>query len=210
MTTRLLLWRHGHTEWNERHRIQGHADVPLSAHGRAQAAATAPLLAALGPAVIVSSDLQRCTATADTLATATGLPVRYDPRLRERAYGQWEGLTMAEIAQQWPESYARKSAGADAADLGHGIEQPGEVMKRVAEALHAAAEAAPEGTTVVVSHGGACRYGMFELLGWPAAQLRTVAILGNCHYTELRLDADRGWVLQAHNVGTVGGDPGYE
>lgn len=200
--TGLILWRHGHTEWNGQQRVQGHTDVPLSARGHAQAAESARLLAARHPAAIVSSDLQRCTETAAALARRTGLTVHHDPRLRERAYGQWEGLTMAEIAERWPESYARKAAGTDAADLGHGIERPAEVRKRVGEALRAAAEANPAGTTVVVSHGGACRYGLWDLLGWPMDLVAGVSVLVNCHYSELRRHPDRGWVLSAHNVGS--------
>jgi probable phosphoglycerate mutase len=208
--TTLILWRHGHTEWNAERRVQGHSDPPLSTLGHAQAAEAAPLIATHAPDAIVSSDLRRCTETAAALASQTGLPVRRDPRLRERCYGEWEGLTMAEIAQRWPESYARRIAGADAADLGHGIERPADVMKRVSEALREAADANPGGTTVVVSHGGAIRYGIFELLGLPADCLRAVYALVNCHFSELRLDPARGWVLHSHNVGIAEGPPGYE
>lgn len=208
--TILILWRHGTTDWNVARRIQGHSDTPLNPEGRAQAAAVAPLLAARRPVAIVSSDLSRCRQTAAPLAELTGLPISSDPRLRERYYGEWEGLTMAEIAQRWPESYARKTAGADAADLGHGIERPGDVMKRVGEALREAAEANPRGTTVVVSHGGAIRYGIFELLGLPVDHLRAVYALINCHFSELRFDPVRGWVLHSHNVGVAEGPPGYE
>jgi glucosyl-3-phosphoglycerate phosphatase len=208
--TTLILWRHGHTDWNSEQRVQGHTDTPLSELGRDQARGAAPLLAARAPGAIVSSDLQRCTGTAAALATLTDLPVRHDPRLRERYYGEWEGLTMAEIALRWPVSFARKAAGADAADLGHGIERPVDVMKRVGEALREIAAADPDRVTVVVTHGGSSRYGMFDLLGWPIDQLRSVHALINCHYTELRLDPSRGWLLHAHNLGVASGPPGYE
>jgi glucosyl-3-phosphoglycerate phosphatase len=208
--TSLILWRHGHTEWNSERRVQGHTDTPLSDLGRTQATEAAALLAARDPVAIVASDLRRCADTAAALAALTGLPVRHDARLRERYYGEWEGLTMPEIAQRWPESYARKTAGADAADLGHGIERPVDVMKRVGEALREAVAVAPDGVVVAVSHGGSARYGMFELLGWPVEQLRGVHALVNCHYSELRLDPDRGWLLHAHNVGVAAGPPGYE
>lgn len=208
MTT-LILWRHGNTEWNAEHRIQGHTDAPLSALGHEQAARVAPLLARRTPAAIVSSDLSRAADTAMPLSQLTGVAVRPDPRLRERCYGDWEGLTMTEIATQFPEAHARKRAGEH--DLGHGIEPPADVMKRVGEALRAAADAAEGQTTVVVTHGGSARYGMFDLLGWPIEQLGSIEILGNCHYTELRRDPVRGWMLRAHNVGLVkGGSPGYE
>jgi broad specificity phosphatase PhoE len=211
VTPTLILWRHGHTAWNGENRVQGHSDSELSATGHDQAAAAAPGLAARKPARILSSDLRRATDTAAALAQLTGQPVDRDPRLRERRYGDWEGLTMAEIAERFPAAYARRTS---QQDIGHGVEAPADVMKRMGEVLREAAEATPGGTTVVVTHGGAARYGMFELLGWPAERLGSVAALTNCHYTELRLDPTRGWMLYAHNVppitGLTGGAPGYE
>lgn len=209
--TALILWRHGNTDWNAQHRIQGHADAPLNELGRSQATAAAPLIAARRPAAIFSSDLSRCAHTAAPLAELTGLPVRHDVRLRERYYGEWEGLTNSEIAQRWPESYARKQQDADIADLGHGIEAPTDVMKRMGEVLREIAGAASAGsTTVVVTHGGSARYGLLELLGWPIDRLGGLSSLVNCHYSELRHDPSWGWSLYAHNVGVAEGEPGYE
>jgi probable phosphoglycerate mutase len=206
--TTLILWRHGTTEWNAQRRVQGHTDARLSDLGRSQAVRVAPVLAARSPDAIVASDLSRATDTAAPLAQLTGLPVRRDPRLRERNYGDWEGLTMAEVAERFPQAHASQRAGQH--DLGHGIEPPGDVLKRVGEALREIAHAHPGGTVVVVTHGGAARYGMFELLGWPPEQLGTVTVLANCHYTELSLDPSRGWTMAGHNLGPAGGTPGYE
>lgn len=207
MTT-LILWRHGATEWNAERRVQGQTDTALSGYGRTQAAVAAQMLASRKPDAIVSSDLRRCVDTAAPLAELTGLSVRLDRRLRERHYGEWQGLTMGEVAKRFPEAYARQRAGGD--DLGHGIETPQEVGKRVGEALREIADATPGGTTVVVTHGGAARYGVFELLNWPYSGIGGMAVLSNCHYTELSLDPVRGWVLKAHNVGAMEGAPGYE
>lgn len=207
MTT-LILWRHGTTEWNAERRVQGQTDTALSGYGRTQAAVAAQMLASRKPDAIVSSDLRRCVDTAAPLAELTGLSVRLDRRLRERHYGEWQGLTMGEVAERFPEAYARQRAGGH--DLGHGIETPEEVGKRMGEALREIADATPGGTTVVVTHGGAARYGVFELLNWPFSGLGGMAVLSNCHYTELSLDPVRGWVLRAHNVGAMEGAPGYE
>ena len=92
----LVLLRHGRTPWNHSGRIQGHADVELDDHGVAQAARTAPVLAALQPALIWSSDLLRARLTAAPLAEACGLPVTTDARLREFGFGPYEGLTHVE------------------------------------------------------------------------------------------------------------------
>ncbi|MFD0823271.1 histidine phosphatase family protein, partial [Micromonospora zhanjiangensis] len=57
--TRLIVWRHGNTDWNAEGRVQGQTDVPLNDLGHEQAAAAAPLLAALRPDAVVASDLRR-------------------------------------------------------------------------------------------------------------------------------------------------------
>ncbi|MGC9670512.1 histidine phosphatase family protein [Planosporangium sp. 12N6] len=197
--TRLLLWRHGQTEWNAADRIQGQSDVDLSEVGRAQAEAAAVRLVDLHPDLIVASDLRRAADTAAALAAVTGLSVSYDPRLRERHYGSWQGLTNAEIAARWPEEHARWRAGQPIREFG--IEDLDEVGKRMADALHDVSAAAPGSTIVVASHGGAIRRAVVAMLDWPDPVLRTLGILTNCHWAELRLDPRRGWQLRSYNAG---------
>jgi len=197
--TRLILWRHGNTDWNGANRVQGQTDTPLNELGRHQAARAAAVLAALHPDAIVTSDLSRAADTAAELATLTGLPARTDPRLRERHYGRWQGLTMTEIAERFPDEHARWRAGEQSP--GGGVESLDDLGKRVAQALQEAADRAPGGTTVLATHGGGARQGCGMLLGWPAEVTRTLGPLGNCRWTELRHDAVRGWQLSAHNAG---------
>ena len=71
---RLVLLRHGRTEWNETGRAQGHADVPLDEVGLAQAKEVAPVLAALRPVALWSSDLARAAQTADAVALRVVVP----------------------------------------------------------------------------------------------------------------------------------------
>jgi glucosyl-3-phosphoglycerate phosphatase len=197
--TRLIVWRHGNTDWNAGDRVQGQTDTALNDLGREQAAGAAPLLAALRPDAIIASDLQRAADTAAALAALTGLPVRTDPRLRERSYGQWQGLTMAEVASRFPEAYAQWRAGAQ--PLGCDVETLDDLGKRVGQALGEAADSVPGGTVVVATHGGAARQGCGFLLGWPQSVLRAVGPLQNCHWTDLGHDSVRGWWLRAHNAG---------
>ena len=98
----LVVWRHGQTTYNVERRFQGQSDVPLNEVGLRQAAAAARHLAALRPAAIYSSDLSRASVTAEALARLTGLTVQLDKDLRERSGGSWEGLTEAEIREQFP------------------------------------------------------------------------------------------------------------
>ncbi|MFI6132228.1 histidine phosphatase family protein [Micromonospora sp. NPDC051141] len=199
--TRLIIWRHGNTDWNAQSRVQGQTDVPLNDLGREQARAAAPVLAALRPDAIVASDLRRAADTAAALAAVTGLPVRSDPRLRERHFGEWQGLALTEAAERFPDEFARWRAGDP--DPGAGIESLHDLGTRLGAAFRDAADLAAGGTVVVATHGGGARQGVGHLLGWDHAVLRSVGSLGNCHWTELRHDDARGWHLRAHNVGLI-------
>lgn len=202
--TRLIIWRHGNTDWNAASRVQGQSDAPLNDTGRAQAAVAAPLIAALDPDVLVSSDLSRAADTAGALATLSGLPIRYDERLRERYYGKWQGRTLTEIAQEFPTEYARWRAGDPSP--GCGIESQDDLAERVGSALLEAADASPGRTIVVATHGGGARGGIAWLLGWPPEVNRTIGVLDNCHWSELRRDG-RGWRLWSYNAGALRVEP---
>jgi probable phosphoglycerate mutase len=197
--TRVILWRHGNTDWNADGRIQGQTDVPLNERGRAQALASAARLAALKPDLLVTSDLSRAAHTAAALAQLTGLTAERDARLRERSFGQWETLTSAEAKERFPASHARWVAGDS--DPGDGLEPLVDLGKRVTEVIRQAAERAPGALTVLATHGGSAKYGVAALLNWPNELLSTIRSLDNCRWTELRLEPRRGWMLGAHNVG---------
>lgn len=197
--TRVLLWRHGNTDWNAQQRTQGQLDVGLNDVGRAQAAAAAAVLATRGPQLLLTSDLGRAAQTAAALTEVTGLVAERDVRLRERHFGAWQGLTSAEVRERFPDSYARWRA-ADP-DPGDGIEALPDLGKRVSETIRQAAERAPGGTVVLAAHGGAIKYGVAALLGWPEEMLPTVAPVQNCHWVDLILQPTYGWRLSAYNVG---------
>ena len=108
--TNLCIVRHGETAWNAEGRVQGQLDVPLNEVGHAQAQAVALALRGERFSTIYSSDLQRVTQTAEPAARALGLPVRIDPRLRERHYGMFQTLKYADVKVLHPEDYARFKA----------------------------------------------------------------------------------------------------
>lgn len=105
-STRILLVRHGETDWNAAGRIQGHSDTPLNAAGRLQARRAAQRLAREPIRALYSSDLARAFETATIIGVPLGLTVVVSPQLRERRYGEWEGLTSAEIQAHYPEQFA--------------------------------------------------------------------------------------------------------
>jgi probable phosphoglycerate mutase len=101
--TRLILVRHCETELTAQRRYSGRGDVPLSPAGRAQARTVASQVAGLGVelAAVVTSPLKRCVETARAIA-GSAVPVVSDADLVECDFGDWEGLTFAEVRQRWP------------------------------------------------------------------------------------------------------------
>jgi len=141
MTT-LLLARHGETDWNRELRIQGSSDVELNDLGRRQAQALAKELTDVDLDAIYASDLSRASATAAAVAATHGLDVRFDPRLRERSFGSWEGLTREDMDAMPPGSR-------------HDGESDEEVRARMLAAVEEIAAAHPGEQVLIVSHGGA-------------------------------------------------------
>ncbi len=103
MTTRILLIRHGETEWNATGRWQGMADVPLNSTGQMQAVSLAEYLKERPISAVYSSDLQRALHTAQLIAARHNLSVVTDARLRELNLGDLQGLTLEEIIERYPE-----------------------------------------------------------------------------------------------------------
>ncbi|MFF0154326.1 bifunctional RNase H/acid phosphatase [Micromonospora sp. NPDC005203] len=152
--TRLILVRHGETEYTEQRRYSGRGDVPLSAKGRAQALATGARVAALAPSVaaVLSSPLSRCTATAAAITEALDgdVPVRTEDDLIECDFGQWEGRTFTEVREQWPgEMDAWLASPRIAPPDGESFTHVAERAQRVVTGL---VTAYPGETVVVVSH----------------------------------------------------------
>lgn len=196
----LLLVRHGETAYNAEGRYQGQCDIPLSPGGRAQARRLARRLLAAwrrgdaataegglrvppGPPVAAyASDLCRAAETAtiltDTIGQAIGrpLPVRSLPSLRERHFGAWEGLTLAEIqtqfrghdspegAETWPEVWARMDEALEGIWREHALPSSGQ-------------GSGPPPVVLVVGHGGSLRAFLCRALG-----------VGHEHVRRFRLD----------------------
>jgi broad specificity phosphatase PhoE len=151
---RVLLLRHGQSEWNALKRWQGTADPPLTALGREQAIETAWVLAGTGVEFVSvwSSDLRRASETATIIGDALGLgaPV-VDARLREAYAGEWEGMTPGEIEQRYPgwlDSHRRPDS----------FEPLHVVVARAVDVLqHVAREHGTDGAALVVAHSGFIR-----------------------------------------------------
>jgi probable phosphoglycerate mutase len=147
--TTLLLVRHGETDWNAVGRLEGHTDRPLSDYGREQARRLAEELAGEEFDAIYASDLARARETAEIVGERLRLPVGLDPDLREKDWGNWEGLTSTER-------------------LGIELvcESPQDHQKRMLAALGRIASKHPHGRALVVTHGGSMRRVQTEALGF--------------------------------------------
>lgn len=203
MTTRLILWRHGQTDYNAQARVQGRVDIPLNETGREQARAAAPGLAALAPVRIVSSPLSRAQETARALADLVGVDIELDEGLLERSFGRWEGLSRIEMESRWPEAYAAWKRGEDPADVG--VETRPAVSLRVGGTLERILEETPrvdgDQTVVVVSHGSAITLGITHLLGLDPAAWFGLRGLDNCrHGVVVPGERVPGWSLTEWNV----------
>ena len=145
---RILLVRHGQSEWNAEGRWQGQADVALSDLGRAQARAAAARVGAFD--VIASSTLMRAAETAYILSTELGIgPIVPVPDLIERNAGEWSGLTKVDIERDWP-GYLSEGKRPP------GYESDDDLWPRIEAGMRTVAELLPNKNdeALVVGHGG--------------------------------------------------------
>ena len=189
---RLLLLRHGRTAWNHSRRAQGHAPVGLDDTGHEQSRRAGELLARLSPTRLWSSDLARARQTAQHVGRACGLEVELDPRLREFAVGEREGMTFEEAAARWPHVETSLGFGEQLRDV-PGAETEDQVWRRIVPAVREHLHGlAPGEAGIVVSHGAAMKLAIAGVLGWPRESVGTLGVLDNCQWCSLELPPGRG------------------
>jgi broad specificity phosphatase PhoE len=158
---RVLIVRHGETDYNASGRWQGWLQTNLSEQGKRQVRLLAAYLQPLPLGAIYSSDLQRAIDTAQPIAQSHGLTVQTDQRLREIGLGIFQGLTRSEIQQTYPLEFDRWHN-----DHSYVVPQ-GESRLQLQERMFAAWQAIVNGDSgqqiVLVSHGGAIRWLLLKL-----------------------------------------------
>ncbi len=200
----LYLLRHGETAFSHHNRFCGRIDAPLTAEGRAMAAAFADAYAGVPWDAILTSSRTRTVDTATPIAARVGLEVRRDLRLDEMSYGDWQGLSKTEAAARDPLHFARwledPSIGAPGGEL------PRDVAARAMAAIDDLRARHPRGNVLVVSHKAALRILFCRLLGvdvrryrtvdWPVAGVTRIDLDGDA--LSLRMFADTSHLSGRH------------
>ena len=200
---RVILWRHGRTQWNLELRWQGQSDIEMDEVGRGQADEAAAVLVGLAPTKIVSSPLLRAQDTAGRLASRAGLAVLLDDRLMETNGGQWEGMTQSEIRQSHSADLHRWFTDSEA-KAGVTGESRVEIASRFAAAVRHHSE--DGGTVVFVTHGGIVRAGLLELLDLPLDRVGVFKVLNNCGWAVLDHDEATGH-FRVNDYNRTAGEP---
>lgn len=173
---KLLLVRHGETEWNKLGKFQGHCDIALNARGLAQARETAQAVVAWQHSAVYASPLCRTMRVAEEISQAGGKPVVPVAGLKELNLGDLEGVTGEEMRAGWPKIYAawREDPGSVVMPSGESLAQlQARAWNAVAglERAHAQDEA-----LVVVSHNFAIRTIIGKLLGMPLSNFHRMSL----------------------------------
>ena len=167
--TMLYLMRHGAIEATEEKRFIGQIDLPLSSDGRKQAERQARQLTDIPFSGVWCSDLKRAYETAAIVSRDRGLAVLSAPELREINLGQWDGMAMTQIREQFPDFWQSRGE-----DIVHfrppEAESFADLQQRVVPFIrHIAAQSA--GNTLIITHAGVIRVLLCHVLQMPLSHL---------------------------------------
>ena len=186
--TEIIIIRHGETEWNKTGRFQGHSDVPLSAEGRAQAAALGKNLVVDHVDAIYASDLTRAMETAAPLAQRFGLEVISDPLLRELNFGSWEGRNFNDVNAENPDAMKTFYNDPERVNIPDSEPFP-EFQRRVAGRVREIVAQERGKRIVIVSHGASIRILFADILSMPIRSIWHVSQL-NTAVNKVRFEDD--------------------
>jgi probable phosphoglycerate mutase len=193
--TRIVVVRHGETQWNIEARIQGHGDSALTDKGLRQADAIARRLAGEAFDALVSSDLGRAMQTAARIGAAVNREVIPDPRFRERNFGCCEGITYTDLHERYPDAFGRHLQDTNPDFRVPDAETRREFYARIAGAFEDLARERAGQDVLVVCHGGVLASLYRHIHGIPAETLASVDIPNAAYNRVLR--GVSGWTIEA-------------
>lgn len=173
---KLLLVRHGETEWNKLGKFQGQQDIALNARGMAQAKETAQAVAELQHSTVYSSPLKRTMQVAQEISRLSGKPVKQVPGVQELSLGDLEGVTGEEMRSGWPEVYSAWRDDPASVAMPNG-ESLMELQERAWNALMELEQShMQDETLILVSHNFAIRSMIGKLLGMPLSNFHRMSL----------------------------------
>jgi broad specificity phosphatase PhoE len=194
--TEIYFIRHGQTAQNTAKRFQGHSDTELDATGRGQAQRIAERLAQSAIAAVYTSDLTRARQTAEAIAARVGAPLVSRSDLREIDVGKATGMSKEELMTNYPDLFS---------DDWHQVRFPNgesyhETGLRMTVAAREIAASHPDQLVAAISHGGAIRSVIAELVGFPIDTLRGLFVT-NTSITRIAVDRKgRGRLLALNDA----------
>ena len=195
---RMVLVRHGQTEYNREGRWQGvGSDVPLNDEGRAEASRVAEAIAQRFDGAVdavYTSDLSRARETARIIGARLGLSPVDEPALRELSHGRWEGLTKAEVEARWPEEHAEYQAHPYDIRRGGG-DSYRDLEARLWPGLERLASEHRGERIVCVSHGGPIRLALSKILERPLTDRDAFGVVNGSWFEIAR--SRKGWSLES-------------
>jgi broad specificity phosphatase PhoE len=200
---RLLLIRHGETDWNRLQTPQGHIDVPLNQEGRAQAHALARRLQTWDIHAIYTSDLSRAAETAAILGEVLGLVPIPAASWREIDLGGWGGLSDAELKMRFGDELAAVARGEDIRRGGG--ETMAEVQARAVKAFEELRQAHAQQTVALVSHGGVLKALICHLIGLELSRVGRLSTRGNAGLSIIEFDQGRPRLTLLNDTSHVDG-----
>jgi broad specificity phosphatase PhoE len=200
---RVLIARHGETEWNLSRRFQGHLDSPLTKRGREQAQRLATRLTAESIAAVYSSDLGRALQTATPVAAGLGLEVVTSPLLREIDCGAWTGRFKDDLAREDPQAIQRYRITPSLHRMPGG-ESLADVQLRGTAFLEQAQSQDFDRPIVVITHHIVVETMLARALGLELSELWLKIPTGNCFLSELEVLDNELRALTVYDGGHLG------
>jgi broad specificity phosphatase PhoE len=190
--TNIIIVRHGEVAGNagDKKAFVGWGDLELNERGLRQTEVVGQYLQNETIDAVYSSDLQRARITAESIAAPHNLAVQVDPDLREVNYGDWEGLSEAELLEQYGEQWkARQNDPWNVAAIGG--ENHAQMWARFLPKWNALVEKHDGQTAVLVGHNGLIRILLCHLLGAPFSSFKRIHV-NNCSVTRVEIEAGSG------------------
>lgn len=199
--TEIVLARHGETEWNVKDLFRGLADIPLSAHGLEQAEKLARYLSSTKIEAVYSSPLQRARQTAGFIAREHHLEVSVTQGLLDINYGAWQGLTVPQVQEKYPELYSRWTERPQRVRIPDGdtLSQ----IRRRSRAVVTEVIARHSGAVVLVSHRAVIQVLICTLLGISTSHFWNIS-LDTAAITTFNYENERFVLIEHNNTSYLG------